>query len=122
MSDKILYGVAYLEGDDINPDCSVKPHVNQGKPLLVMVQANFCGWCTKAKPAVQALSKSGDFMVATVQSDGGPSDLAAAKALERVNTARGVPAFLVFGRDGKFLKMHDGDRSEEALRGAMSGL
>jgi len=123
MDPKILVGVAYLEGSDIAPDASIKPSVNNGKPVLLMMQSNYCPHCTNAKPAFQELADSLDSVCfATVQTDGGPLDQMAAKALKSVNTARGVPAYLVFDRQGKFVKMHDGGRDVASLKNAVSGL
>ena len=69
---KILYNINYLEEQDVNPDGSLKSHVTKGKPTLVMVQGNFCGYCTQAKPAFQkyANNNKGKVLCATIQGDG----------------------------------------------------
>ena len=122
--DKILVNVNYLEGSDVNSDGSIKSSVNKGKPVLLMMQSNYCPHCTNAKPAFQKLANDmgNTVCVATIQTDGGPSDLAAAKALKNVNTSRGVPAYLVFDKQGRFIKMHEGGRDYNSLVQVMSGM
>lgn len=110
-----LFEIAYLEGDDVNADGSLKSHVGNGKPVLVMVQGNFCGYCTRAKPDFQKLLNNGVFAVATVQTDGSGSDQVAASKLSKVNKSPGVPSFIGFDKDGKFVKSHNGGRDSQSL-------
>lgn len=115
-SKKIMVGVVYLEGMDINPDGSLKPEVNKGKPAVVMVQGNFCPHCNTAKPAFQQLARQlPNVLVATAQTDGGEEDRKAVQLLSAVNKSPGVPAFLGFNKDGKFVKMHTGGRDLQSL-------
>ena len=115
--DKLLIGVAYIEDSDLNPDASLKPHVNNGKPTVMMMQGNFCRYCTNAKPDFQKLAQSmPDIAVVTVQTDGGPSDKKASQILSAVNKSPGVPAFLGFNKDGKFVKAHNGSRDLSSLQ------
>lgn len=117
MSTKILVDISYLEESDINPDASLKAHVNNGKVVVMMVQGNFCPHCNNAKPAFQQLAKAmPNVAVVTVQTDGGPSDKKASQMLAAVNKSPGVPAFLGFNKQGKFVKAHDGGRDLEALK------
>jgi thiol-disulfide isomerase/thioredoxin len=114
---KYLVGVAYLEHVDINDNGSLKPHVSKGKPSVVMVQGNFCGYCTQAKPAFEKLAKMmSNVNVYTVQIDGEESDKKASKQLAAVNTSPGVPSYLGFDRNGKFVKVHKGGRDEDSLK------
>lgn len=113
-----LYGIAYLEGKDVNDDGSLKPHVGNGRPVLVMVQGNFCGWCTKAKPEFQKLLDNGKFVIATVQTDADDpnyGDSSANVKISKVNKSPGVPSFLLFDRNGRYVSSHNGDRTAEAL-------
>lgn len=112
---KYMIKVPYLEGDDINSDGSLKEYVGRGKPTVVMVQGNFCGYCTQAKPDFQKFAKSANCMVATVQSDGDEKDQLAGKKLSVVNKARGVPAYLGFDKNGKFVGNHEGGRDTNSL-------
>ena len=118
--EKILVNVPYLEGNDVNSDGSIKSYVCKGKKLLMMVQGNFCGYCTKAKPDFQKLANNGRFNIATVQIDGGKSDSEASQKLSAVNKARGVPAYLCFNENGKYIASHEGGRDGNALAEFMS--
>jgi len=120
---KILVGVPYLEGSDINPDSSLKPNVCQGKPVIMMVQGNFCGYCTQAKPAFQQLAQSTPSVVAvTIQTDGDASDKKASEMIANVNKSPGVPAFLGFNSQGKFIGAHSGGRDLASLQAFASSL
>lgn len=118
----ILIGIPYLEGKDINPDGSLKTYVSKGKPVIVMVQGNYCPHCTVAKPALRELAKQSSCVVATVQIDGDDNDKQASKNLAPVNKSRGVPAFLGFDKNGRFVKSHEGNRDLASLQQFISGL
>jgi thiol-disulfide isomerase/thioredoxin len=121
--DKILIGVAYLESSDINPDGSLKPHVTKGKPVIVMVQGNFCGYCTMAKPAYAQLAKAlNNCVVATIQSDGSPSERQASKLVSQLYDSKGVPAYLGFNSNGKLASVHSGGRDVQSLQQFASSL
>jgi thiol-disulfide isomerase/thioredoxin len=118
-----MVGVPYLEDSDINSDASLKSHVNNDKPVVMMVQGNFCPHCNNAKPAFQQLAQSmPNVAVVTVQTDGGPSDKKASQMLSAVNKSPGVPAFLGFSKEGKFVKTHSGNRDLESLKQFASSL
>jgi thiol-disulfide isomerase/thioredoxin len=120
---KLLINIPYLEQQDVNPDGSLKDYVCQGKPVVVMVQGNFCGYCTQAKPAFQEFSKNTPSCRAvTIQSDGDASDKGASKNLSSVNKSQGVPAFLGFNKQGKFVALHNGGRDMASLQKFASGL
>lgn len=113
--EKILVNIPYLEGSDVLPDGSLKPTVGKGRPVVVMLQGNFCGYCTQSKPAFQAIANNPFFAVATVQTDGGEADRSASAVLGKFNSSGGVPAFLGFDKDGKFKVQHQGSRDSESL-------
>ena len=114
---KNLVGISYLEEQDINPDASLKSHVNNGKPAIMMIQGNFCGYCTQAKPAFQQLSNAvPNIAVITVQIDGGESDKKASQLLAPINKSPGVPSYLGFDSNGKFVKAHTGARDLPSLK------
>jgi thiol-disulfide isomerase/thioredoxin len=115
--DKILINIPYLEDSDINPDASLKPSVCKGKPVLLMVQGNFCGYCTKAKPAFQkCVQMVPEVVFATVQTDGSPSERKASQMLSAVNKSPGVPAYLGFDKNGKFVGIHNRGRDVQDLK------
>ena len=97
-----MENVAYLEVDDINSDGSLKPHVGNGKPVVLMGGAGYCGYCTKAKPALQRLAQSyPDIVVATIVSDGSAKEKAAGEFFPKWDSGyRGIPAYFGFSADG----------------------
>lgn len=119
---KFLEKIPYLEDSDINDDGTLKPIVTKGKPVLIMIQGNFCGYCTKAKPEFQKLRDVSDFTIATVQIDAGETDKKANAKLSKVASSQGVPAYACFNSSGKFVKMHNGGRDADSLKKTMKQL
>lgn len=119
-----MNGVPYLEDSDFNPDNSLKPHVNMGKPCVVMVQGLFCGYCTQAKPAFEQFAHSSQAVKGvTLQIDGGPSEKSATKRVQALDKSyRGVPTYLGFGSDGRYQKTHSGGRDKQSIEQFASSL
>jgi thiol-disulfide isomerase/thioredoxin len=111
-----MENVLYLEESDI-VNGILLPHVGQGKPVIVMAQGNFCGYCKSAKPAFVAFSKSDTGVIAaSIEIDGEPTEKAAAQYLSKWDSSyRGVPFYIGFGSDGKFKKTHTGGRDADSL-------
>ena len=95
---------------------------------IVMVQGDYCGYCTKVKPIFAEMSKrmasnsaQRGPMFATIQIDGGDDERALSSRLPKIiNThLAGVPAFLKF-EDGKFSAMIVGGKNENELIEFMS--
>jgi thiol-disulfide isomerase/thioredoxin len=109
--------VPYLEDGDFNPDGSLKPYVNKGKPLVLMVQGSFCGFCTKAKPDFEKFAHSSQKTVgATLQIDGGESEKKAGSRIPKMDSSyRGVPFYMGFNSSGKFVKSHQGGRDTSSI-------
>lgn len=111
--------VAYLVDSDFDVNGNlVNPKIPKDIPVLLMVQANFCGHCTHAKPAFQELAENnkGTIFAATIQGDGnepGESELSK-RISEIVPDFRGFPEYALF-KNGKFLKKHEGGRSVNDL-------
>ena len=116
-NDKIMKNVFYLEEDDINDDGSLKKHVGNGDPVIIMAQGNFCPHCTTAKPAYQKLSTENCKAVpCTILIDGEQSEKAASKFLKMWDSNhRGVPAYFGFDKDGKCKGVHNGGRDTKCL-------
>jgi thiol-disulfide isomerase/thioredoxin len=119
---KLLINIPYLETGDVNPDGSLPTSITGGKPALVMIQGNFCGYCTKAKPDFQQLAQHPEFAVLTVQIDGGQGDQGATQAISKVNSAKGVPSYVMYGKDGKFVGMYNGGRDYASMLNAMKSM
>jgi thiol-disulfide isomerase/thioredoxin len=107
-----MENVAYLEIQDINSDGSLKPHVGNGKPVIIMGIGNFCGYCTKAKPAFEQFAKSQNKVVAAViVSDGEEAEKQAGKFFRTWDPKhRGVPSYFGFSSNGQFKALHDSGR------------
>jgi thiol-disulfide isomerase/thioredoxin len=115
-----LVNIVYLEGVDIDNNGNLMPHVGNGKPVLVLIQTNYCGYCSQAKPAYKELiAMVPNAVIATVQSDGGESDKLASSKLGK-NKGQGVPSYLGFDKNGKFVRRHEGGRDANSLKNFIS--
>ena len=109
-----MQSVAYLEIDDLSPE-GLAPYVGNGKPVVLMIQGNFCHFCTEAKPAFQKFAQSNIAAAASIVIDGDPSEKKAYEVTKIWNQTPGVPAFLGFDKTGKFVKIHKGSRDVNSL-------
>lgn len=109
--------VAYLEDEDFDSEGNLLIDTN-GKPVCIMLQGSFCGYCTQMKPEYHKFAKAlGDrVFMATIHIDGNDSERKLNKRLSSfVPNYEGVPIVLGYDRDGKYVKTHDGKRTAEAL-------
>lgn len=113
-----MENVAYLEVDDFNSDGSIKHDVNNGKPVVLMAQGGFCGYCQQAKPAfAKFAAESTNVIAATIVTDGEAVEKQAAKFIRVWDAGhKGVPAYFGFGSNGKFEKLHGGGRGLSDLK------
>jgi thiol-disulfide isomerase/thioredoxin len=116
--------IIHLENDDFKNNTLTY----QNKPVvgtwIVMVQGNFCHFCTKMKPVFTNLANKygsnktmGKFPIfATIQSDGPQDEKKLAQRLPKLLNIdlSGVPAFLKF-ENGKFSAMIVGGQKENQL-------
>lgn len=119
---KVLLNIPYLEDHDIETDGTLKPHVSRGKPSIIMIQGDFCGYCNMAKPDFQQLIDSDDVNVFTIQIDASDSERNAAKKLGKINNSPGVPAYVGFKSDGTTGISHKGGRDLKSLKSFISEL
>ena len=119
-----MENVAYLEIQDFNADGSLKPHVCQGKPVIIMGQGNFCKYCQLAKPDLQKLANSSaQIVVSTIVSDGDQSEKEASKFFKIWDSNHpGIPAYFGFSSNGKLQGIHKGGRDTESLNKFCSSL
>lgn len=124
-SDKYLYEpVAYLQNFDFDEEGNL---INQqllgDKLVIVMIQADFCGHCSIAKPDFQdfadAIAKSeysNKIIPATIQGDG--KEEGEPELRNRLATIfkefRGFPSYALM-YNGNFIKMHEGGRDSNSI-------
>lgn len=101
----------------------------KGRPfpgrVLVMVQGDFCGYCTKAKPDfIKVANQHGattlspnSVVFATIKIDGKKSESDLSKRLPEITgmDMKGVPAYLLFV-NGKFAGPHEGGRDADSIK------
>jgi thiol-disulfide isomerase/thioredoxin len=116
--------VAYLQNDDFDKKGNlINSSIPKNKPVIIMIQANFCGYCTKSKPDFQnfADKNSGKYFFATIQGDGTqPGEKELGERLEIIHPKfRGFPSYVGY-KNGKFIKVHEGGRDEKSLENSVS--
>lgn len=116
-----LTNILHLEKGDISPDGKLADHVNPGNKypkVIIMIQGDFCGYCTQMKPSYQKLSDSSDdVLCTTIKIDGSDAEKELSAAVKNfVKEIQGVPAIISF-KDGQYKDFHKGGRSVDDLRG-----
>lgn len=112
----LLPPVIYLESKDFTASGNLK-HVFDNKPCVIMVQANYCGHCTTAKPQFQKFAeKNKNVVCLTIQGDGDEPDV---KKLVTLITKikpsfKGYPDYFLY-KAGKFVEKEIEGRTEESL-------
>lgn len=112
--------MVHLDINDFDKTTNVMTY--KGKDVkgrwFCMVQGNFCGYCTQAKPEfLKAKQMVGnDVMFCTVQIDGTNSEQKLGKQMKNITkmALNGVPAFILF-IDGKPAKLYEGNRNAGSL-------
>ena len=118
--------VVYLVDSDFDSSGNlINKDIPNDKPVMVMIQAGFCGHCTNAKPAYQEFAnKNKDkVFVATIQADGKePEEKELGKRLNSfLPEFRGFPDYRVYHK-GKLVKNHKGGRGVQDLENCISSL
>jgi thiol-disulfide isomerase/thioredoxin len=108
-----------LEDQDFDSNGNlINSKIPKNIPVLIMIQADFCGYCTKAKPEFEKFAKKneGKIFTATIIGDGDrPGEQALSKRLKIVDpTFRGFPSYVAY-KNGKRVGVHEGGRSATDL-------
>jgi thiol-disulfide isomerase/thioredoxin len=118
--------IGYLVNSDFDEDGNlINKKIPNNIPILIMIQANFCGYCSHAKPAFQefANKNEGKVFCATIQGDGkevGEKELM--KKIKKIDPSfRGYPSYVVY-KNNKLIKVHNGGRDEKDLEKLISSL
>ena len=64
--------IIYLEDNDFDSEGNIaNQQLKTNKPVFIFIQANFCGYCTQAKPDFQTLAEKyqNKYIFATIQGD-----------------------------------------------------
>ncbi len=124
-----LNKIPYLEISDFDSKGNIKEErlVKKNLPVLIMIQANFCGWCNKSKPDFQKLADSINsnpqkkVILATIQGDGeekGEQELAQILDVIDKSGFNGYPTYVLYTpASGKlsYKKTHTGGREAKDL-------
>lgn len=112
--------VAYMEDHDFDKNGKlINNDAPKDIPVVIMIQATWCGHCKKAIPAFQEFANStvGKVFCATIQIDGErPSEVALGKRIKKIDSSfRGFPHyFIILG--GKTIPKEIKGRSVKHLR------
>ncbi|CCV02145.1 Thiredoxin-like [Invertebrate iridovirus 25] len=112
----LLHPVIYLESKDFTNKGNLKPFKN--KTCVIMVQANYCGHCTTAKPDFQKFAEKNKSVVClTIQGDGDDPDTK--KLVDIISKIKpsfqGFPDYLLF-KGGQIVNKEINGRTEAALQ------
>ena len=116
--DKTLYKpIYYLEPQDIDDNGNLSHPFLQDKTVVCMIQANFCGYCTEAKPAFQAFAENNpDVVCVTIQGDSEAKEQLSNKIQAIKNgTFQGYPDYALF-KNGKKVNRDIRGRDQRSLR------
>ena len=128
---KELFYIGHLENNDFKNNGqikieNIKSENNDGfglnsdkhKKILLMIQANFCGHCTTAKPAfIEFNNENDDICCLTVRGDDERESVK--KLMSRINNIipdfRGFPHYVLYDKNGKIIQKELKDRSKKGL-------
>lgn len=111
--------VAYLTDSDFDDNGNlINKKIPNDIPVVIMIQANFCGYCSHAKPAFQEFANKyeGKVFCATIQGDGTqPGEKELMKKIKKIDPSfKGYPDYVGY-KNGKLIKVHTGGRNVSDL-------
>lgn len=101
--------IGYLENSDIDSQGNItnKQLLDSNLPILVMIQANYCGHCTHSKPAFQefASMNEGKVICLTIQGDStNPTEKElASRVKDFLPNFKGYPTYVLY-KNGRIAK------------------
>lgn len=116
--DYLTRPVVYLDSNDFDDEGNIiNPNIPKDKPVFIMFQANFCGFCKMAKPDFQEFAeKNPNFFVATIQADSQNPDVANFK--NKINKIYpdlvGFPSYMFYAQGKRII--YNGGRSYKDLQ------
>lgn len=110
--------VHFLENKDFNNNMKFTQN-KEGKPMLLMIMGTFCGHCKESAPmyAKFALRNVDKVMCTGLIIDSSPDEkqLSSRIKSQLVPQLEGIPAFLLFDKNGNYITMYEGPRTVEGL-------
>lgn len=90
---------------------------NKGKVGVVMMQGNFCGFCTTNKGFFQQFfdNHKDQYFIATLEVDSDRAAQLMSRIKKVVKNYSGVPFYLLYSPSGRLLMAHTAPRSYEEL-------
>jgi thiol-disulfide isomerase/thioredoxin len=109
---EFLVNIPHLEQHDINKK-TINKNLSQGKPMFMMIYADWCGYCSKAKPHFQQASEIVKDKVTFIAicADGKYADKGAYEKIKNVFPVNGFPTFIVFDSSGNVKTGYSGERT-----------
>lgn len=110
--------VVYLDSNDFDDEGNIiNPLLPKDKPIFIMLQANFCGFCKMAKPDFQEFAeKNPNFVVASIQADSKNPDVV--KLKNKINKIYpnlvGFPSYMIYAQGKRII--YNGGRSYKDLQ------
>ena len=90
--------VAYLEDQDF--DVNGKLLINTNLPVVILIQASWCSYCTKVKPTFQEFANKtqGTIFCATIQIDGDrkSEELLGRRIPKLFPNIKGIPKYILY--------------------------
>jgi thiol-disulfide isomerase/thioredoxin len=111
----LLPPVIYLESKDFTPSGNLKHF--KDKTCVIMVQANYCGHCTSAKPDFQKFAENNKSVIClTIQGDDERPDVEElVQLVTKIKPSfQGFPDYLLY-KKGKFIQKEIDGRTEASL-------
>jgi len=115
--------VFYLEDNDFSSDGSLSSsNLPENMPVIIFIQASYCGHCNNAKPAFQAFAEKnkGKVLCATIQGDS--QNISEQKLMNRIKLIspdfRGFPDYVLYinrKRQNKQIKSRDEKGLQELI-------
>ena len=122
--DYLTRPVVYLDSNDFDDDGNiVNPDIPKDKPIFIMIQAIFCGFCKMAKPDFQKFAeKNPNFFVATIQADSkNPNVMNFQNKIKKIYPDLvGFPSYLIYDQGKRII--YNGGRSYIDLQTFADGL
>jgi thiol-disulfide isomerase/thioredoxin len=119
MNNKQMEGVTYLEASDFDNNGNLIADIPKNMEVVIMIQAGFCGWCTKAKPEFIEFAKNAkknNILACSIQTDGNKSDFGDfGNKMSKITSSQGVPDFVSYKGGRKTGKKFTGERTAVAF-------